>query len=327
MRTTIVLTLVFAGALTAGEEPRQLGPFGADCRIAFTPDGTGLVATTRGGSAALVDLETGETTTHYKGERDESESAVAVSPDGKRVALATLEGRVRLFETRSGKLLATLEARGPVRSLAFSADGKSLVTGGGPGTNPETGEPDPASPTARVFDATTGAELVAVDAKSGNAGSGVAAAAKGSILAVARADGKLELLDPAQKKRRTVELAGPAGAVTFSPDGELVAALGGKAGVAVTLVHVGKGEVLATFQPGKLPAGPEGALAFSPDGERLARSHPSTPLVLVHSVESGHVARAIELPGAASSLAFSPDGETLAVALRSGDVILYRAGR
>lgn len=329
MRSTHLTAALFllAGAAVAGEEPKRLGPFGAECRIAFTPDGECLIATVRGGAAARVELETGRTITRYQGERDESESALAVSPDGKRIALGTLEGRVRLFETRSGQRLLALEARGPVRSLAFSADGKALVTGGGPGVNPETGETDPASATARVFDASTGLELMAVDARSGNAGSGVAASPEGPVLAVARADGKLELLDPSQKKRRAIELQAPSRVAAFSADGELVAALGGKDGAAVTLVHAGRGEVLRTCKPGKLPAGPDGALAFSPDGRRLARSHPETPLVLVHSVESGHVVRAIELPQPASSLAWSPDGETLAVALRTGEVLLHRAGR
>ncbi len=58
--------------------------------------------------------------------------AIAFSPDSMRVAAASPRGSVTLFDTASGKALFTLNGPGlPVWSLAFSADGKVLFTGGG----------------------------------------------------------------------------------------------------------------------------------------------------------------------------------------------------
>jgi cytochrome c len=58
--------------------------------------------------------------------------AIAFSPDSARLAAASPRGSVTLFDTASGKALFTLNGPGlPVWSLAFSADGKVLFTGGG----------------------------------------------------------------------------------------------------------------------------------------------------------------------------------------------------
>lgn len=357
-----VVGLLGRGA-AAPEEPRKLGTFGAGVQVAFSPDGARLAATTRGGSAVLVDVESGERTARFSGkatpeeqapaapppgegtdlpppstepaepeqpipEAAPSESALALSRDGARLALGTLEGQVLVFDARSGALKLTIEAQGAVRSLAFSADGAALVTGGGLPDDPETGEPAAAAPTARVFDAASGAQLLAVDAESKNTASAVAASPAGPIVAVARADGKLLLLNLAEKKRHTVELGGPSLAVAFSRDGALVVASGGADGAAATLLDVASGKVLRGLARGNDPAAAEGALAFSPDGKHIARAPfqggPGTRRLFLHSVETGKILRAVDLPGACASLAWAPDGATLAVGLRSGDVLLVR---
>jgi hypothetical protein len=57
--------------------------------------------------------------------------ALAVSPDATVVAAGTVDGPIHLWDTRSGDHLRTLSGhRGKVSSLAFSADGQMLVSGG-----------------------------------------------------------------------------------------------------------------------------------------------------------------------------------------------------
>jgi cytochrome c len=72
--------------------------------------------------------------------------ALAASPDGAVVAAASLGGSVTLWETASLRLRHTLEGPGlPVWSVTYSADGRSLWTGGTDRRvrrwNPETGRP------------------------------------------------------------------------------------------------------------------------------------------------------------------------------------------
>src|SRR5262245_25785367 len=63
---------------------------------------------------------------------EESVTSVAVSPDGGLLAVGSFDGRIRIHERRTGKLLrvtGTDSCRG-VRTLAFAPDGKSLASGG-----------------------------------------------------------------------------------------------------------------------------------------------------------------------------------------------------
>lgn len=335
VQTMLLATAVLTCGARAGDEPKKIGPYGAEVRVAWTPDGKGLVVTTRGGSAAVIDLENGRRRTRLDGEPEESESAVAISPDGSLFALANLEGRVRIFD-KAGKQLVVVNNGGPVKSLAFTHDGKALVTGGGvaPGMgadadpeDPEAKDPeasDPEGATARVWDAATGEKLMDLDGKAKNTASGVAASPTAGIVAVARQDGKLGLWDLAQKKKRELELGEPSHVVAFSPDGKLLAALGGKDKAAATLVDTATGEVVRTVGP-RADGGPDGALAFSRDGKLLARAGHGVAGVELWSVAEGKLVKTVG-HDAAASLAFSPDGKTLAVGLRSGEVLLHPVG-
>jgi cytochrome c len=57
--------------------------------------------------------------------------ALALSPDGARIAAASIGGSVAIVERASGKALFSLVGPGlPVWSLAFKPDGAELLTGG-----------------------------------------------------------------------------------------------------------------------------------------------------------------------------------------------------
>ncbi len=99
---------------------------------AFSPDGR-LLATASESSKStgkIWSVETGELKTTLPPTKDGAE-AIAFSPDGKLIVTTSDKG-IRLWDTFSGELLATLdEARYPV---AFSPDGSALATGGRKGT-------------------------------------------------------------------------------------------------------------------------------------------------------------------------------------------------
>jgi WD40 repeat protein len=57
-------------------------------------------------------------------------SSVAFNPDGTRIASGSFDKTVRLWDTASGELLATLtEHEGAVISVAFSPDGTRIASG------------------------------------------------------------------------------------------------------------------------------------------------------------------------------------------------------
>lgn len=319
---------------------KDLGPYGAEVQVAWSPDGKLLAVTTRGCMAQLVDPASEKRKARFRGDEDAQESAVAMSADGTRVALACQEGVAWIFDAASAAVVTTIIHGGSIRSLAFTADGKALVTGGWQPHLAEDPESlDPEGATARVWDATTGAKVEDLDAGTKNGRSGVAAS--GQVVAVARADGTLALFEVAMKKgteaglgeaapppglavkkRHEVALGEPSHAVAFSADGKLVAAMGGKEAASATLVDATTGEVVRTFeQRASSEPCPDGALAFSPDGAWLARIAPGVVGVQLFEVASGKLTKTLG-QGAGASVAFSPDGKAIALGLRNGRVLV-----
>ncbi len=69
-----------------------------------------------------------------KGHTD-SVTSVAFSPEGKRLALASFDGTVKMWDATSGQEMLTLKGHtSVVRSVAFSADGKRLASASEDGT-------------------------------------------------------------------------------------------------------------------------------------------------------------------------------------------------
>jgi WD40 repeat protein len=174
-----------------------------------------------------------------------------------------------------------------------------------------------------VWDAATGERVVDLDAGSHNGLSGAAASPAGPIVAIARDDGQLTMFDLAARKKKDVALGEPSHACAFSPDGALVAALGGRERAEATVVATASGEVVRTVGR-RTDAAPEpdGALAFSPDGKLLAVVARDRGDVRLYDVATGALASTISVAPAAS-IAFAPDGARLAVGLRSGQVLLH----
>jgi WD40 repeat protein len=109
--------------------------------VTTTPDGKWVVA----GNGKIWDRASGgEIRTLYPGPEDGT--CVAVSPDGQRLAIGSLEGTARVWETASGRRTLTLKTyTGLVASVALTPDEKRIVTGGADGT--------------RLWDAVSGRQL------------------------------------------------------------------------------------------------------------------------------------------------------------------------
>lgn len=98
--------------------------------VDFSPDGSLLAVSMTGrGQAALVDAAT-MLKVRDLGGHEKSIYNIAFSPDGKRVATASLDQYVRVFDVAAGETLFTILHRETFpNAVAFSPDGTRIVTG------------------------------------------------------------------------------------------------------------------------------------------------------------------------------------------------------
>ncbi len=117
--------------------------------LEFSPDGKWLAAATKisGHPAPIVIWRVEDWKPHVVQMEPTGGLDVAFSPDGKLLAYGTRSPRVGLIDVASGKLLRHIKAldkhKGSIYSVAFTPDGKSLLTAGSDGVirewNPSDG--------------------------------------------------------------------------------------------------------------------------------------------------------------------------------------------
>ena len=105
-------------------------PSGDIRSLSLSPDGRFLAATGVGSGVIVYGLQSDAETTRLSVPL-EGPRLVAFSPDRQTLAVTTdRDGRIVLWDLAARHVMLTLQAPGPVVSLAFSSDGRSLASGG-----------------------------------------------------------------------------------------------------------------------------------------------------------------------------------------------------
>jgi len=296
--------------------------------LAFSPDGTRLAVATSDGTTRVWDLAPQRSrerlllAAHGQGRWD-----LALSPDGRRLATIGPDG-TGVWDVETGRTLITQPAvNQPLSSLAsvhlaVSPDGTRLAAAG-------------LNRPPVVLDATTNRQTRTLP---GRPAADLALSPDGSHLATAGPDGT-RLWDAASGRTiRTLPDPALRQAVSFSPDGRLLATGGGSDG-AIRIWDLATDKQQSVLAYTTSPATSTVLhLTFSPDGRRLAATILNTGAgssvvpasetdgtVLVWEVETGKQQLTLrqDHPGGIFDAAFSPNGARLATAGLDGTVRLW----
>jgi WD40 repeat protein len=118
--------------IRTGDRSGTIGGFSGSVDVAFSADG-GVVAFAESGSgyprAQVWDIAKGSRLAEVSGGDEGDAVAVALTPDGRIVAVGGYGRAVRLWDVHTGKLLHALDAGG-ADALEFSRDGRVLAVSG-----------------------------------------------------------------------------------------------------------------------------------------------------------------------------------------------------
>jgi len=278
---------------------------------------TPLAVVDAGGVLQLEDVSTGRLTASLARMDNNtfgSRFSVAFSPDGRMVGLEYHYGPIGVWDTATGRSIATFpDPAAQASALAFSHDARTLAVSAADGSTSLWN----LATRHRVATLTVPESLDFV--------SSLAFSPDDKALGMTANNAGTFVWDVATRKL-TVAILGGADEVAFSPSGTTFATLDLAGTSGMNMWSLATHDKIATF------TAPEGrGLAFSPDGTVLATGDETGTAALWDVASEQKVATftgtaSIRAPEV-TAVAFSPDGQTLAVGDIKGHVYLWQVSK
>ncbi|XP_004289894.1 PREDICTED: U3 small nucleolar RNA-associated protein 18 homolog [Fragaria vesca subsp. vesca] len=250
-----------------------------DCPIrkaAFLPDGSQVIIAGRRKFFYSFDLVKAKVDRigPLVGREEKSLEVFEVSPDSSTIAFVGNEGYILLVSTKTKELIGTLKMNGTARSLAFSEDGKQLLSSGGDGQ-------------IYHWDLRTGACFhKAVDEGCIN-GTSLCTSPNGKLFAAGSDSGivniynREEFLGGKRKPIKTVEnLTTKVDFLKFNTDSQILAICSSMKKNSLKLVHVPSLTVFSNWPPQKKTLHYPRCLDFSPGGGFMAMGNAAGKVLL-----------------------------------------------
>jgi WD40 repeat protein len=283
--------------------------------LAISPDGRRVASASETTHVKVWDLRSGLECVEFT-DIQSVVFSVAWHPDGRRFCSSGVgkKGYVAsVWDAQADRIAFPLPPGRETFAVAFSPDGRHLVTGG-------------ANQTVQVWDAQTGREVGTLGRHDRKI-QGLAFSPDGRHLASASGDGMVKLWDAThlvekQDARRPIRARAPEMGfnLAFSPDGRRLVAGGEKNTVKIWDVQTG--EVLHSLSGHR---GDVWAAAFSPDpgGLWVASAGEDSTVKLWDSRTGTFVRNFRGHTGIVTAVAFSPDGRLLVSGSRDGTVKVW----
>ncbi len=292
--------------------------------VAFSRDGQLLATGSHDGTVRLWNVASGKRLATLTGHEGKVHW-VTFSPDGKRLATAGEDKTMRVWDVVSRAEIQKMVHADPVRVVAFTPDGKTLIAGGGtydPETKAGRGE-------LRLWDPETGKERAPlrqvpslgihdfVLSKDGK----ILITASGNTFTIWEFDGKAQLTERASAQ---AEESAFVYGMALSPDDKTLAVTWD---ARVYLYSVATGEKRMMLEKSYVNCW--GQLVWSPDGRTVAAGMfleekdgdwivQRRSMIRTWDAKTGKCRETIFTKGTLASMAFSPDGKTVAAGLRGG---------
>jgi WD40 repeat protein len=223
---------------------------------------------------------------------------VAFSPDGRRLASASDDGTIRMWDVAKGQEISRFQGHTErVVSVAFSPGGKQLASASHDGT-------------VKLWDADEGREIRTLRGHT-NWVLGVAFSPSGQQLASACHDGTVKLWDAASGRPLRTWMAHNRGVacVAFSPDGKDLATAGADKLLKLWDAATGKEKLSLAGHTDEV-----GHVAFSPDGNQVVTAGSDRTVRLWDLAGRQPIRTMWGHTGRVFAATFSPDGKRLASA-------------
>ncbi|KAF3500868.1 hypothetical protein F2Q69_00044900 [Brassica cretica] len=250
-----------------------------DCPIhkaAFLPNGSQVIVSGRRKYFYSFDLENAkfDKIGPLVGREEKSLESFEVSQDSKTVAFMGNGGYILLVSTKTKELTGTLKMNGSVRSLAFSDDGKQLLSSGGDGQ-------------VYVWDLRTMKCLYKGVDEGSTCGTSLCSSPNGALFASGTDRGivniykKAEFLGGKRKPIKTVDnLTSEIDFLKFNHDGQILAIISRMNKDSVKLVHVPSLTVFSNWPPPNKQMNYPRCLDFSPGSGFMAMGNASGKVLL-----------------------------------------------